>query len=52
MEIIGRYDRDVIDTFPRIFAEVTFAMEAETCDVLGRVFGEPDDGDHDRGLVS
>ncbi|RIV83719.1 MULTISPECIES: N-6 DNA methylase [Sphingomonadales] len=40
MEIIGRYDRDVIDTFPRIFAEVTFAMEAETCDVLGRVFGE------------
>ena len=40
MEIIGRYDREVIDTFPRIFAEVTLAMEAETCDVLGRVFGE------------
>lgn len=40
MEIVGRYDRDVIDTFPRIFAEVTLAMEARTCDVLGRVFGE------------
>lgn len=40
MEIVGRYDRDVIDTFPRIFAEVTLAMEAQTCDVLGHVFGE------------
>lgn len=40
MEIIGRYDRDVIDTFPRIFAELTMAMEDEPADMLGRVFGE------------
>lgn len=40
MEIVGRYERDVIDTFPKILGEVIMAMEAETCDVLGRVFGE------------
>lgn len=40
MEIVGRYDRNVIDAFPRIFAELTMAMEEEPCDILGRVFGD------------
>ncbi len=40
LEVVGRYERDIIDTFPRIFAEVTLALEAEPGDILGRVFGE------------
>lgn len=49
MEIVGRYERDVIDTFPRIFAEVVMAMTAEPCDVLGRVCGELELGNAARG---
>ncbi|BAI96683.1 hypothetical protein Sj15T_09860 [Sphingobium sp. TA15] len=40
LEIVGRYDRQVVDTFPRIFAEVTMALESEPGDVLGAIFGE------------
>ncbi|RIA46408.1 N-6 DNA methylase [Hephaestia caeni] len=49
MEIVGRYERDVIDTFVRIFSEVTMAMEAEPSDILGRVFGELELGNAARG---
>jgi hypothetical protein len=40
MAIVGRYDRPVIETFPKVLAEVTMALEAEPCDVLGDLFGE------------
>lgn len=38
LEIVGRYERDVIETFPKILGEVTLAMEDEPSDVLGAVF--------------
>lgn len=40
MQIVGKYERDVIETFPKVLAEVTMAMEEDPGDVLGRVFGE------------
>uniref|UniRef100_A0A8R1E7G4 ParB domain-containing protein n=1 Tax=Caenorhabditis japonica TaxID=281687 RepID=A0A8R1E7G4_CAEJA len=40
LEIVRRYERDVIETFPKILAEVTMAMEAAPGDVLGTVFGQ------------
>ncbi|AOH85598.1 hypothetical protein AWL63_18315 [Sphingomonas panacis] len=40
LEIVGRYDRDIVEIFPRIFAEVALARGAEPGDVLGTVFGE------------
>lgn len=39
LEIVRRYDRDVIDAFPKVLAEVTMALEAGPGDVLGAVFG-------------
>ncbi|MCT8309195.1 N-6 DNA methylase (plasmid) [Xanthomonas translucens pv. translucens] len=39
LEIVRRYDREVIDTFPKVLAEVTMALEAGPSDVLGAVFG-------------
>ena len=38
LEIAARYDRAVIDMFPKVLAEVILALEAETGDVLGAVF--------------
>ncbi len=40
MEIVGRYERDVIDTFPKILGEVVMALEAAPQDILGAVFHE------------
>lgn len=40
LEIVRRYERDVIETFPKILGEVTLAMEAAPGDVLGTVFGQ------------
>lgn len=40
MEIIGRYERDVIDTFPKILGEVVMALEAAPQDILGATFHE------------
>jgi hypothetical protein len=40
MEIVRRYDRDTIQTFPKILGELTMAMEAAPGDVLGAVFGQ------------
>lgn len=38
LEIAARYDRAVIDMFPKVLAEVVLALEVETGDVLGAVF--------------
>lgn len=38
--IVRRYDREEIDRFPRMLAELTLALEGEASDVLGRVFCE------------
>lgn len=40
MEIVGRYDRETVEMFPRVLAELTLALEEERRDVLGLVFGE------------
>ncbi len=40
MEIVGRYEREVIDTFPKILGEVVMALEAAPQDILGAVFHE------------
>lgn len=38
LDIVGRYQRDVIDLFPRVLAELVQALEAESGDVLGALF--------------
>ncbi|MEH7904027.1 N-6 DNA methylase [Rhizobium laguerreae] len=40
MEIIGRYERNVVETFPKIMGEVVMALEAGPQDVLGATFHE------------
>lgn len=39
MAIVGKYERDVIETFPRILAELAMALEETRGDVMGAVFG-------------
>ena len=38
MEIISRYERDVVETFPKILGEVVMALEAAPQDILGSTF--------------
>ncbi|WPE19900.1 N-6 DNA methylase [Shinella zoogloeoides] len=38
LEIIGRYDKQIVDTFPRILGEVVMALETRPQDILGAVF--------------
>lgn len=40
LEIVKRYERDEIDRFPQMFAELVMEMEAGPADVLGDVFME------------
>ncbi len=40
MRIIGKYKREEVDCFPRMFASLVMAMEEEPGDILGRIFGE------------
>ncbi|MBO9375552.1 N-6 DNA methylase [Sphingomonas histidinilytica] len=40
LEIVARYDRDIIDLFPRVLGELTLALECEPGDILGAAFGE------------
>lgn len=48
-EIVARYDRETIEMFPRVLAEVTMALEAEPGDVLGMIFGELEIHNSNRG---
>lgn len=38
LEIARRYDPETMQIFPKILGEVTMALEAEPCDILGAVF--------------
>jgi N-6 DNA Methylase len=52
MEIVGRYNDDLVivrETFPRVLAEVTMALQDKPQDVLGRAFGEMEIANKDRG---
>jgi hypothetical protein len=49
LEIVRRYERPVIETFAKILAEVTLALETAPGDVLGRLFGELALGNAARG---
>lgn len=49
MDIIGRYDKDTIDTFPKVLAHVVGALEEQPRDVLGSVFGQLELGNTARG---
>ncbi|MEB1764617.1 N-6 DNA methylase [Xanthomonas campestris pv. campestris] len=49
LEIVRRYDSDVLASFPKILAEVTMAMQAEPSDVLGAVFGQLELSNTSRG---
>lgn len=40
LAIVGRYERDVIELFPRIMAELVGALQAGIGDVLGALFHE------------
>ena len=37
-DIIGRYGADVVESFPRVMAELALALEAGMSDVLGQLF--------------
>ena len=49
MEIVGRYDRQVVETFPKIMGEVILALEAGPQDILGQVFHDLELHNKDRG---
>lgn len=49
LEIVGRYERTVVDTFVKVFAEVMLALEADPGDVLGQLFTELGLGNAARG---
>ncbi len=40
LDIVGRYDRPVIESFPNILAEIVNALETAPGDILGAAFGE------------
>ncbi|MEF3129133.1 N-6 DNA methylase [Rhizobium leguminosarum] len=40
LDIVSRYEREVVDTFPKIMGEVVMALEAGPQDVLGATFHE------------
>lgn len=49
LEIVGRYEREVVDTFPKVLGEIVLALEAEYDDVLGAVYAELELGSSDKG---
>jgi hypothetical protein len=38
LEIVGRYERDVVAMFPQVLAELTTGLDHERCDLLGALF--------------
>lgn len=40
LEIVGRHERQVVETFPKILGEVVMALEAAPQDILGAAFHE------------
>lgn len=40
LDIVGRYERDVIDIFPQVLGEIVLALEAAPSDVLGAIYTE------------
>ena len=49
MDIISGYDRDEIDRFPKMLAELVAALETEMTDVLGQVYMELELGSKQTG---
>ncbi|PKP99095.1 MAG: restriction endonuclease subunit M [Alphaproteobacteria bacterium HGW-Alphaproteobacteria-13] len=49
LEIVGHYDREVVDAFPKVLGELVLALDAEPGDVLGAVYAELEQGSKDRG---
>lgn len=49
LEIVGHYDREVVEAFPKVLGELVLALEAEPGDVLGAVYAELEQGSKDRG---
>lgn len=49
MEIVKRYNADEVARFPQMFGELTLALEAEPCDLLGQVFHELELSSAERG---
>ncbi|MDD3183340.1 MAG: N-6 DNA methylase [Alphaproteobacteria bacterium] len=49
LAIVKRYDREELEIFPRMLAELTLALEDDMSDVLGRVFSELELGNRWKG---
>lgn len=49
LEIVGHYERNVVELFPRIFGEIVEAFETGPEDVLGAVYGELELISRDKG---
>ncbi|MBB5707334.1 N-6 DNA methylase [Sphingopyxis panaciterrulae] len=49
LDIVGRYERDVVDVFTKVLAEIVLALEAGPGDVLGVAFAELGLGNAARG---
>lgn len=49
LAIVKRYDREEIELFPKMLAELTLALEDDMSDILGRVFSELELGNRWKG---
>ena len=49
LAIVKRYDREEIEIFPKMLAELTLALEDDLSDVLGQVFSELELGNRWKG---
>lgn len=38
LDIVGQYERDIVELFPQVFAGIMMALEAESRDALGAVY--------------
>ncbi|MBV2149905.1 N-6 DNA methylase [Sphingobium sp. AS12] len=49
LEIVGAYERKIVDVFPQVFAEIVMALEQEPSDALGAIYMDLELGSTDKG---
>jgi len=49
LDIVGQYERDIVELFPQVFAEIMMALEAEPRDALGTVYNNLELSSADKG---
>ncbi|MFX4084299.1 N-6 DNA methylase [Sphingobium yanoikuyae] len=49
LDIVGQYERDIVELFPQVFAGIVMALEAEPRDALGTVYNSLELPSADKG---